>query len=647
MTASPERAEGLLRAALPVAAVVSFAIVAAAIARSAGDLLGYDFQAYVSAARRVLAREPLYDATVAVAGGFAIYLYPPPFALAFIPFALLPDGVGVGIWTVLLGVAFVAGAALLPVRFSIRWVIVLLAAVDWPVLYSIKLGQVGPILFLLFAIGWRAMDRPGILAAAIAGGAMTKIQPIALAGWALLTGRWRAAALAVAGVLALAALSTIVVGFGAWADYAALLGRVSSAITTPHNFAPGAIAYQLGMGEGLAASIQAASTILAAAASLVAIRFASPAASFVVVVVATQLVSPLLWDHYAILLLLPVAYLLDRGQWWAVAIPLLTSLPLLGLVPAAIYPIEFVVCLIAADHREPAILVTRRDRSRTGSAGSRMTWAKIARDALVLLGIIAAVVYWIFLTRTGGSPVDVHAFWVADPHHLYPNRELAKDGYYYTPAFEFVVGWWRGLPFEVFVAIWRAILLAILVYLAGPFTLFVLFTVPVASEINAGNIQLMLALAVVLGFRWPATWAFVILTKLTPGIGLLWFALRREWRALAIALGVTAAIAAVSFLMMPSAWAAYVALLTGSPAPSVAPYYLPLWVRLPVAIAVIGLGAWKGYRWPVVVGATLALPVYYIISTSMLVGVLPFARQALGRWLADRQRPLPEPEPVA
>ena len=190
----------------------------------------------------------------------------------------------------------------------------------------------------------------------------------------------------------------------------------------------------------------------------------------------------------------------------------------------------------------------------------------------------------------------------------------------------------------------RAILLAILVYLAGPFTLFVLFTVPVASEINAGNIQLMLALAIVLGFRWPATWAFVILTKLTPGIGLLWFALRREWRALAIALGLTAIVIAASFLLMPSAWVAYVAVLTGSPAPSVAPYYLPLWVRLPVAVAVVALGAWKGYRWPVVVGATIALPVYYIISTSMLVGVLPFARQALGRWLADRVQMAPRPE---
>ena len=47
-------------------------------------------------------------------------------------------------------------------------------------------------------------------------------------------------------------------------------------------------------------------------------------------------------------------------------------------------------------------------------------------------------------------------------------------------------------------------------------------------------------------------------------------------------------------------------------------------------------GAWTGRRWPVVVGATIALPVYYITSSAMLVGVLPYARQALGRLVEGR-----------
>jgi hypothetical protein len=276
-----------------------------------------------------------------------------------------------------------------------------------------------------------------------------------------------------------------------------------------------------------------------------------------------------------------------------------------------------------------------------------MTWTRIARDALVLLGIIGAVVYWWYLTSSGGAPVDVRYYWAADPNNLYPFPELAeKNGYNYSPAFEFFVGWSRFLPFEVFVAIWRGLLLAVLVFLAGPFTLPVMLLVPVASEINAGNVQILLALAVVLGFRWPAAWAFVLLTKVTPGIGLLWFAFRRQWRALAVAIGVTIAIAAVSFVMGPQRWFDYLELVSSGSQPSVAPYYLPLWTRLPFAFAFVAWGAWTGRKWPVVVGATLALPVYYVISSSMLVGVLPFARQALGRLIDEGRLPVPRLHPA-
>jgi hypothetical protein len=71
-------------------------------------------------------------------------------------------------------------------------------------------------------------------------------------------------------------------------------------------------------------------------------------------------------------------------------------------------------------------------------------------------------------------------------------------------------------------------------------TLLVLAFPPVALELYHGNIHLLLAAAIGLGLRYPWTWAFVLLTKVTPGVGLIWFAVRREWRQLGIALGVTA-----------------------------------------------------------------------------------------------------------
>ena len=63
----------------------------------------------------------------------------------------------------------------------------------------------------------------------------------------------------------------------------------------------------------------------------------------------------LLWDHYAMLLLLPVAWLLARRQWWAILVPLATSWPLLAITPAIAYPAVFFICLVAL------VLVGRSD----------------------------------------------------------------------------------------------------------------------------------------------------------------------------------------------------------------------------------------------------------------------------------------------
>ena len=49
----------------------------------------------------------------------------------------------------------------------------------------------------------------------------------------------------------------------------------------------------------------------------------------------------------------------------------------------------------------------------------------------------------------------------------------------------------------------------------------------------------------------------------TAGIGLLWFAVRREWRPLGIALGTTLAISAVSFVLAPGLWTSWFDLLAG------------------------------------------------------------------------------------
>jgi hypothetical protein len=141
------------------------------------------------------------------------------------------------------------------------------------------------------------------------------------------------------------------------------------------------------------------------------------------------------------------------------------------------------------------------------------------------------------------------------------------------------------------------------------------------------------AAAINLGFRFPWTWALMLLTKVTPGIGLLWFAVRREWRALGIALGATAAIVVVSYLVAPDLWRQWVDLLTvqsGGDVPELAAVRVPLVVRVVIAAVIVAWGAWTDRPWVLPIAVLLAQPVIWVASLSILVGILPL-RGAQGR----------------
>jgi hypothetical protein len=62
--------------------------------------------------------------------------------------------------------------------------------------------------------------------------------------------------------------------------------------------------------------------------------------------VASQLISPILWDHYALMLLLPVAWLVSRGHRWAVVIPLATAVPIVSVIPPVTYAVAYWVALV-------------------------------------------------------------------------------------------------------------------------------------------------------------------------------------------------------------------------------------------------------------------------------------------------------------
>ena len=337
------RRPDVLGRVLPPAAIGVFGLfVALAVAASAGaGTLGYDFLAYHRAADRLLSGQPLYDMSFAEAGVFGLFFYPPTFAPLILPFGLLPETVAVWIWTGLLVAALLAGVALMPVPARVRWVVLLVGGLTWPVAYAIKLGQVGPILLLTFVVGWRGLADPIRLGASAAFGAAIKLQPGLVLAWALLAGRLRAVFVGAVVLAALALLATAMAGLSAWSDFLTLLVRVSDPITTEHNFTPGAVAYQLGVPRGAASIVQLASTAGAVLVVVVLALRGSAVAGYQGAVVASQLVSPVLWDHYAMLLLVPVAWLVAIGWRWAALVPLLTPVALVAILPPIVYPIAF------------------------------------------------------------------------------------------------------------------------------------------------------------------------------------------------------------------------------------------------------------------------------------------------------------------
>jgi hypothetical protein len=160
------------------------------------------------------------------------------------------------------------------------------------------------------------------------------------------TGRWRAVAIGIATIAAAAVLATLVVGVEPWWDYVNLMTRVSAPVTTPHNYTPGAIVYLAGASVETASLVQTIATVLVGVWVVIVSRYSDNVVSYLVAVVASQAVSPLLWDHYALVLLIPVAWMLDRGHWWAVAIPLALSLPIVILVPAPIFTLAFLGTMV-------------------------------------------------------------------------------------------------------------------------------------------------------------------------------------------------------------------------------------------------------------------------------------------------------------
>lgn len=255
------------------------------------------------------------------------------------------------------------------------------------------------------------------------------------------------------------------------------------------------------------------------------------------------------------------------------------------------------------------------------------------RDGLGLAGLLfAAFLFGVAAPMYQTVGFDAVAYWDVNLEHPYQSVAGQLGAFPYTPVAARAFAPAGLLSWIDFWWIWEAILVATAAWLGGRRFLLVLAFPPVAVELYHGNVHLLIAAAVALGLRYPAAWAVVLLTKATPGIGLVWFLVRREWRQLGIALGVTMALVIVSLVIDGRLWVEWVneAILPAANKPIGQPAIpVPLVIRLPLALAIVAWGARTNRPWTLPLAVTLALPILWFAGLSILAAIPALQRPEL------------------
>lgn len=322
---TPRRPTWSETASLVIPAVFAVVIGYTEVAARHEDVLAFDFWRNIwSFDRDVLAgispyREP---AEFEVADDTGVY---PPFApLVFMPLALLPYAPAAAIWSLGLMGALGLGLRLVGLR-DWRCYAWLLASL--PVLHGVlMLGNITVLLTLCLALAWRWRERP--ILSGIALGAAFAVKPflLPLVVWLLATRRYRAAAATLVTTALAVGVSWAAIGFDGLVDYPRLT-QVAADLYQSQGVSTVAAAVDIGFsetaGRALAISLGLALVVLVAR---LARRHDGDMQAFSLSIGAALVLSPVVWYHYLVLLLVPVAIRFPRfGPIWLLPVVLWVS----------------------------------------------------------------------------------------------------------------------------------------------------------------------------------------------------------------------------------------------------------------------------------------------------------------------------------
>jgi Glycosyltransferase family 87/Dolichyl-phosphate-mannose-protein mannosyltransferase len=289
------------------------------------------------------------------------FAYPPFLAWLISPLHPLSSSAAAIVWTVLSLAMVAAALRLLGLR---DWRCYALAGVFLFTRSAVDLGTVGPLLLLAVAAAWHSRDRLIPPAFAVGAAVALKLFLWPLVAWLALIRRSRSALASVGFALAFVVLPWAAIGFHGITDYPRLLHRLSDdEASSSYSVTALAVRAHLPRSAGFVLSVVVALALLAAAVWIARDRRQDArdrdVAVLTLALAAALAFSPIVWMHYFLLLLVPLALTRPRlsalwfvplaysplresawpaGSTWKLALALAATCVLLGAGVARAVP---------------------------------------------------------------------------------------------------------------------------------------------------------------------------------------------------------------------------------------------------------------------------------------------------------------------
>jgi alpha-1,2-mannosyltransferase len=335
--------------------------------------LGFDFRgAYLWAGEAVLdGRSPYPPLEGPALASQTAYVYPPLLAYLVVPFTLLPEGIAAVLAVLLVAAVLSATLAVLGVR-DLRCYA---AAALWaPTVNALHMASASALVAFAAALAWRYRATVWPLATALGLGIAVKVILWPLLVWTLVTGRVRATVLGAVVAAGVTLPLWAALSFDGLDRYPDLLRRLTE-LEAHESYSLSGALQSVGVSDTASQAIAIAAAFALLAGCVLAARRSDDFAAFTLALGAALVLSPIVWLHYFVLLLVPLAIARPRfSTVWL--LPLLLWLTPLNGNGEAIQP--FLPACIAAATIVLVLLASDRPRTARASAPPPVTEPRLA-----------------------------------------------------------------------------------------------------------------------------------------------------------------------------------------------------------------------------------------------------------------------------